>query len=224
MKKYLKAVAVALSFTAIALFCSCNTKPDYYSYVSDLRKDVFIGENDDFGAVAWAGTREKPFAADGVAQKTSLNVTVKVTARKEYGDRIEATINYDENEYTAPLSFHPVKSAMCASFDVDVLPKNQIVVTLVYGENQTSVTLNSALNENTISYTEALEKAIKHCSKFVKEYSEKDKFNAEISVRLLSEKGNNYYYVGFVAKSGEKTAVLLDGETGDVLAEKSAKA
>lgn len=223
MKKHAKRLIVILLISALsALFASCTKEPDYFSYVSDLRKDVFIGENENFGVIAWSGARETPYAADGVPQKTALDITLKVTAKREYGDRITAKINYDEYEYAAPLSFHPVKSAMAASVTVDVLPKKEMTVTLIYGDEQETLSLSSALRDNTISYTEALEKGVKHCSKFVKAHTDGDKFNAEISVRLLAEKNNNYYYVGFVAKNGEKIAVLLDGETGEVLAEKTA--
>lgn len=222
MKKHAKKIIALLLSLTCALLISCTQEPDYFSYVSDLRKDVFIGESENFGVIAWPGARETPYAADGVPQKTSLNVTLKVTAKREYGDRITATIRYDEYEYTAPLSFHPVKSAMAASFTVDVLPKKEISVTLIYGDEQETLALPSAMREGTVTYTEALEKGIKHCSKFVKAHTDGDKFNAEISIRLLAEKSNNYYYVGFVAKNGEKIAVLLDGETGEVLAEKTA--
>ena len=220
MKKLITIIAIITLVISAASLFACKTKIDYFSYVSDLRKDVFVGENDMFGVTVWAGARENPYASDGIRNETSLNLTIKVVCKKETGDKITATVAYDENEYTRDLSFHPVKSAMATSFDVKVLPEKQLTVKLDYGEESCTLTLDSALAEGTVSYTEALEKAAEHCADYVKRHTEKGNLKAEISVRLLAENGNNYYYVGFTATDGEKKAVLIDGETGSVLAEK----
>ena len=37
---------------------------------------------------------------------------------------------------------------------------------------------------------------------------------------LLCENGKNYYYVGFICDKGLKKAYLIDGVTGEVIAEK----
>lgn len=205
----------------LTIFAACNPKPDCFSYISDLRKDVFVAEDETFGVVVWAGARETPYAADGIKNETRLNITVKVTAKKETGDKITAVIAYGDNEYTQDLAFHPVKSAMACSFDVNVLPEKQVVVKLIYGDQSCTLTAISALNEDTIPYTEALKKATDYCAEYIEKHTENGKLKAEISVRLLTENGNNYYYVGFTATDGEKKAVLIDGETGSVLAEKN---
>lgn len=210
---------IALAMSALSLF-ACKTKIDYFSYVSDLRKDVFVGENELFGVTVWAGARETPYASDGIRNETSLNLTIKVVCKKETGDKITATVAYNENEYTRDLSFHPVKSAMSTSFDVKVLPEKQLTVKLDYGEESSTLTLDSALSDDTVPYTVALEKAADHCADFINRHTEKGNLKAEISVRLLAENGNNYYYVGFTATDGEKKTVLIDGENGSVLAEK----
>ena len=110
---------------------------------------------------------------------------------------------------------------MACSFDVNVLPEKQVVVKLIYGDQTCTLTALSALNEDTIPYTEALKRATDYCAEYITSHTENGKLKAEISVRLLTENGNNYYYVGFTATDGEKKAVLIDGETGSVLAEKN---
>jgi len=219
-KTALLITALLVASVFICALCGCNGKPDYYSYVSDLRKDIFVGENDLFGVVVWAGARENPYASDGVKNPTKLNLTIKVTQKSETGDKITAEIAYDEYRFVKELSFHPVKFAMASSFDVNVLPEKQMTVKLIYGDQSTELTLTSALNENTVAYSKALDSACNYCGDFIKRHTKKGKLEAEITVRLLAENGNNYYYVGFVGADGEKKSVLLDGENATVLADK----
>ena len=200
MKKLIRIIAIITLIISVASLFACKTKIDYFSYVSDLRKDVFVGENDMFGVTVWAGARENPYASDGIRNETSLNLTIKVVCKKETGDKITATVAYDENEYTRDLSFHPVKSAMATSFDVKVLPEKQLTVKLDYGEESCTLTLDSALAEGTVSFNKALEKAAEHCADYVKRHTEKGNLKAEISVRLLAEN----------AEKQAQTASVLD--------------
>ena len=95
---------------------------------------------------------------------------------------------------------------MSASVNVNVLPEKQVIIKLLYGSEICTITLNSALNSNTVSYFDAVNKAVDYCADYIKNHT---------------ENGNNYYYVGFFATDGEKKAVLVDGETCTVLAEKN---
>lgn len=221
MKKIiLKSIAFITLIVCVFTVFGCKGKPDYFAYISDLRKDIFVGENDDFGVTVWAGARETPYASDGIKNETALCITLKVVRKTEKKDKITATIYYDSNEYKKDLEYHPVKSAMSASLNVNVLPEKTITIKLEYGDESCTLTLDSALNDDTIPYAEALNKAVSYCDDYIKKHTENNKFNAEISVRLLAENGNNYYYIGFVGTNGEKKAVLIDGENGSVLAKK----
>ena len=124
---------------------------------------------------------------------------------------------YEKNQYKIIAYSHPLHSySFCR-----LQPEKQVVVKLIYGDQSCTLTALSALNEDTIPYTEALKRATDYCAEYITSHTENGKLKAEISVRLLTENGNNYYYVGFTATDGEKKAVLIDGETGSVLAEKN---
>ena len=101
------------------------------------------------------------------------------------------------------------------------LPERSITIDIVCGENTTTVTLYSKLNEDTISYTDALKKATDKASDFLKEHTKKGVLKAEIAIRLLCENDKNFYYVGFICEEGLKRAYLIDGKTGEIIAEKN---
>lgn len=220
LRRVLLGVAALALITVCFFGASCKRKIDYFSYVSELRKDVFAGENERFSVVVWAGAREKPYAADGIKNQTGLSLTVKVIRKDDTGEAVSVVVKFDDKSYEAKTGFHPVKSALCAEIDVDKLPEKQLICEVSCGETSDVITLSSKKNENTISYGEALEKAALKASEFLKANTKNGRLSAEIAVKLLCENDRNYYYVSFLSVSGEKKAYLVDGEDGSILAER----
>lgn len=206
--------------TVMATLSACNSKPDYLSYVSELRKDVFIGEQDNFCVVVYAGSKESPATFDGIKQDTLLCLGFKIIQKEEVGSQLTVKFTVGDKQYSAPLTFNPVKSTLFCDVEVAALPEKSLAVEICYGESSTVVNTTSQLNENTVSYTKALESAASKGEAFLKEHTQKGVLKAEIVIRLLCENGKNYYYVGFICDKGLKKAYLIDGVTGEVIAEK----
>ena len=225
MKKTLsRALSIFICLTAICytlVFTACNPKPDYISYVSELRKDIFTGEQDNFSVVIYSGTKESPAVFDGIKNQTALTLTFKVTCKEEVGESIKICFETGNKKYEKTLDFNPVKSTLCCDVEVNALPEKELAVTLCYGESSTVVNTLSRLKENTISYTKALESAAEKASDFLSEHTEGGTLKAEIVLRLLCENDRNYYYVGFVCEEGLKRAYLVNGENGEIIAEKT---
>jgi hypothetical protein len=200
---------------------ACNTQPDYLSYVSELRRDVFIGEKDNFCVVVYAGMKESPALFDGIKQNTTLCLGFKIIQKEETGSQLTVKFTINNKNYTAPLTFNPVKSTLFCEVEVSALPEESLEVEICYGDKSTVITAASQLNENTISYTKALESAVKKGADFLKDHTKKGVLQAEIVIRLLCERGKNYYYVGFICEKGLKKAYIIDGENGEVIAEKN---
>ena len=214
--------ALLLTFLIIPFTLSaCSTEPDYLSYVSELRKDVLIGEKDNFSVVVYAGTKESPALFDGIKQNTTLCLGFKIIQKEETGSQLTIKFTVGNKSYSAPLTFNPVKNTLFCDVEVSALPEKSLDVEICYGEKNTLITTSSQLNENTISYTKALESAVNKGSSFLKEHTEKGILKAEIVIRLLCERGKNYYYVGFICEKGLKRAYLIDGANGEVIAEKN---
>lgn len=222
MNYSLKKIAfLPLLFAFILVFSSCYSQPDYLSYVSDLRKDLFWGENETFGVIVWAGARETPFAEDGIKNETALCLTVKITQKEETGEQLGIKITYGDKTYENKTKFHPVRSACMCEIPVNVLPEKELTAQIIYGEKTQTLTLTSKLADNTIKYSEALKKATDDAAAFLKKNTENGKLKAEITVRLICENNRNYYFIGFVSEQGEKIAYLIDGENATILAKKN---
>ncbi len=215
-------LAFVLLLTACfcAVLSACNQKPDYLSSVSELRKDVFVGEKDNFCVTVYSGSKEDPTVFDGIKNQTVLSLTFKVTQKEEVGKQLTLKFQTGDKRYTAPLDFDPVKSTLSCDVVVSALPERTFDVEICDGEQSTVVTTISKLNENTISYVKALEIATEKNKTFLSSHTKNGVLNCEIIIRLLCENERNYYYVGFVCDGGLKVAYLLNGETGEIIAEK----
>lgn len=219
--KFLKVFLLAiLIFTFSLPLYACNNQTDYFSYVSELRKDIFTAENENLSVAIYSGAKETPAIFDGVKNDTGLLLGVKVIFIEEPSSAVSVTVCYDDKSYEIPLEFHPVKRALAGKTSVANLPEKQVEVTVTYGETSVNLTAVSRLNQNTISYTKALAVATKEAQTFIKENTVSGVLQAEIVIRLLLENDKNYYYVGFVTQEGLKLAYLIDGESGEILARK----
>lgn len=209
---------------AITLLCSClfacKQKVDYFSYVSELRKDIFTAENDEVSLLVYAGAKENPAIFDGVKNETRLIVGVKAIFNEEPQTAVTAKICFNDKNYELPLDFHPVKRALAGEVEVPVLPENSVEVVLCYNQTEVCLTANSRLNQDTIAYSDALDSVTKKADDFFKEHTKNGVLKAEIVIRLLCEQNKNYYYVGLVCAEGLKRSYLVDGTTGEVVAEK----
>lgn len=211
---FIIATIVLLNLTA------CKQNIDYFSYVSELRKNIFTAQNEQLSLLVYAGAKENPAIFDGVKNETRLILGVKVIFNEEPQTAIVATLCFDDKSYELPLDFHPVKRALAGEIEVPVLPEKSVDVVLCYDQKEVCLTASSRLNENTISYSKALDSVTPKADDFFKEHTKNGILKAEIIIRLLCEQNKNYYYVGLVCEEGLKRSYLVDGISGEVVAEK----
>ena len=220
LKKSVKAFIIAAILLLSLVFPACAQETDYFSCVSELRSDVFCGETDNFSATVYSGFKEKPYLHDGEKGETALTLTVRLFEKQKVDEEIKIKIEFGGETYEKALDFDPVSHSLSCDAEVNSLPEKTLNLTVCYGETAIIIELKSKRNDDTITYTAALEKATQKAADFLKQNSANGSFNGEISIRLLCENDRNYYYVGFIIKSGLKQAYLIDGKSGEVLAEK----
>lgn len=222
--KLLKSVAAIISALALSLvfanLAACKNQTDYFCYVSELRSNVYFGEDGNFALTVYSGLREKPFNHDGEAGEHALTLTFKLFMKEKVNEAVKLKYQINGANYQTQLAYDATSSALSCVAEVSALPETPLDVTVFYGENAVLIKTASLLNEDTITYLTALKNATDKAADFIKQNSESSRFKGEISVRLLCENGRNYYYVGFILKDGLKLAYLLDGKSGEILAEK----
>ena len=100
---------------------------------------------------------------------------------------------------------------------MEVFPETSVSVRIVWEGGEQELTATSVKNEKTLSVDEALGFAVKAEKDAVARMTKGGSFYGEFYVRLL-RRNTNYYYVGIVDTDGKTISLLLNSETGEVLA------
>lgn len=203
-----------LPLLLLPLLCGCG-KYDYFAHVSDLRSDLFLAETERFTLTVSCVMREKPYLDDGIASAASP-VVEAVLAEKELSGAEYEIYFLEDVPRGGDMSFRSVTGDYYYSRSVETFPEHSLSVRVVCGEEATELVATSVKTENTLTPEEALEKATDAEQEALSKLLSNGVLHAEFHVRLL-RRDKNYYYVGIISEQSV-ISLLLDSETGDVLA------
>ena len=189
---------------------------DYSAHISETRSDVFCAETQEFSLTLSCLSREYPYASDGVAANKSDLVEISLTSYLEGVSAFRVTV-LTEEPYGGEMSFRNARGDYFYSQSVKKFPENTLSVRVEWGEEKREIAATSVKTPSTLSVKEALDCAIKAERKTVDAMTQNGKFNGEFRVRLL-KRDKTYYYVGIVGKDGGELSLLLDAESGALLA------
>lgn len=207
------ALACALPVFSLA---SCAEKEDPLAYVSELRANLFTARNDGLSLTVYAVEKEYPYAADGVARKTSPRTELYISGLSgEKNCSVSFRINGES--YGGDASYDNATAKFTYSRTLDCSEAEAIPVTVAYGDTAYELNALSVRTENTLSPTQALANAKRTEAERFKALERKNGFAGEIRLRLIYETAP-FYYIGLIDREGKEFSMLLDAETGKLLA------
>jgi hypothetical protein len=207
-----------LFFPLFFLF-GCSKEVDYFSYVSELRNNVFLAQNETFSLRIFSVLKETPYEADGIPKEISHRAEFYLSAPS--GDKdYELSFTLNEKTYTAALSYDNVKGEYYYFQTLDISEFDRIDCTLVCDNQTTPLFAQSVKTKTTLSPRDILDKVKASEPTLFSSLTDKYGFAGEIYLRLLYEDAP-YYYVGIIDRNGNASAFLLNGETGKILAKRN---
>lgn len=214
MKK--AALFLLVPLLSLVLLAGCKGT-DYTKHLSDVRSDLFAAETEDFSLTISCITRETPYAADGVACNTLklIEIAVKPSESTDGSKSYRIALS-GEPAISGELSYRTVKGDYFLSQGVSAFPEGSVTVRLSEDGKTTELTATSVRTEKTLSPEEALNFAVDAERELLGRMTAGNTFEGEFTVRLM-RRSRNYYFVGITGKK-ENAALLLDAETGEVLA------
>lgn len=217
VKKRLCFFAMALLFLALILpLSACSKSVDYFSYVSELRDNVFIAQSQDYSLRVYSVAKEHPYIADGVKNDVSRRAEFYLCAPSGNENH---TISFSVNgeAFQGELSYDNVKGEYYyfCSLDISFLQEIECVFTTEHGSF--SLVAKSIKTPATLTAQSVLNCVINSQVELFSSLTDEYGFAGEIYLRLLYE-DSPYYYVGVIERNGNVTAFLLNGETGKILA------
>ena len=210
MKKLSSLILVAGLFP---LLVACKQAPDYFTYVSELRSDLFVASEEEFSLTVACISREYPYINDGI--KATLSNVVEITLE---GDADEYSVYIlGEEHMGGEMSFRNTRGDFYYSQGVKSFPEGSVSLRVEWENNSREIVATSVKTESTLSPKEALKYALEGEQATLQRMSADGGFRGEFYVRLL-RRDKNYYYVGIVDTNGKMISLLLDSESGKVLA------
>lgn len=213
MKKFL--VVVLTCLMPLLLLTGCGGY-DYFEHVSDEKSDLFLAETDEFTLTVSCCTRENPYLLDGVACTKSKLVDAVLAERQPTGAEYEIYFLEDVPK-GGDMSFRSVTGDYSYTRSVEEFPSGSVSLRVVKNGTPLDLVATSVKTERTLSTSAALQKAIDAEKERVDALTRDGVFYGEFHVRLL-RRDKNYYYVGIIDEQGGILSLLLDSETGEVLA------
>lgn len=214
--KRICACCIALIFPFI--FTACNRKTEYFSYVSELRDNVFLGECEQISLRAFSLIKESPYLTDGIPCETNVRTEVYVVAPS--ADKVcEIAFNVGGTPFAGEMSYDNVKGEYFYACPVSTSLLTSIEFSISYGEEAYTITANSVRESQTLSPKDTLNAVVNAETELFSNLTDKYGFTGEIYMRLIYEE-TPFYYVGVIERNGNVTAFLLNANTGKIIAKR----
>lgn len=224
MKKFFNAKRATVFLFFVSLLCifplfpSCKKQVDPFSYVSELRDNIFLAETDAFSLKIYSVIKETPYFADGIKQETTRRTEVYLLA-PEGNQNYSFTVTVGGKPYGGEMSFDNVKTEYYWSCTLDVSALSSLDCVIAYETERVAIKANSVLSGKELAPKAVLRILREENQELFSSLTDKYGFAGEIYIRLIYEE-NTYYYVGIIDRKGKIHAFLLNATTGKTLAKR----
>ena len=209
----------SFSFCLFPYLTACKKTIDYFSYVSELRDNIFLAESEDFSLRIYSVQKESPYIADGIPQESSARTELYLLAPTNC-EPYSIHFNIAGKEYGGELSYDNVKSEYYLYLSLDLSKEKSLSCRLEYNAECVELEANSVLCGEEIPPKTLLQNLQTENADLFSAMTDKYGFCGEIYFRLIYE-GSPYYYVGIIHRNGEITAFLINAKTGKTLARRN---
>ena len=203
---------------SIPFFGACNQKIDYFDYVSELRRDIYLAKEGDFSLRVYALVKENPYAMDGIPKSPSPRMEAYMVAPDGTKD-CHLTLEFDNQIVEGEMSYDNVKGEYFFAHSIDLGNASKLKFTLIYGEETIVLQALSVKNSDVLTTENILQSLVETEGELFRSLTDKYGFSGEIYLRLIYE-DSPYYYVGIIERSGDVHAFLIHAKTGKVLAKR----
>ena len=227
MKK--KILTFLLLAVTILSFTGCGkNNVDLSNYLIEERNTLYTAQDDLYTVTLSNGLREENYSLDGVVGNMvdfAVLTLVKNNSDPLANDTYSYTVTVNENTYTGELVKSETDNSYSADLGINIPTDSTINVKITF----TGYVFDKELENTYSSFAVDKNKAIEIANKELKTELENlttDKNNKiEVVMKLLKDHSNSelktyYWYIGIISTSGETLGILIDANSGDVIAKK----
>lgn len=193
--------------------------------ISYFNNQMLVGEDSNFYVEVVDGSREKTLIADGEVGEMAEYCTINVTPiNLDMTNRVLTFKLTGENGvYEGSLE----KSIIGINYNANVEEPQKLGalknITIALGEQKFEYSLSS-INANGIDYKKAVESVYNNCAEDLESMFDGNTFKSEVYIKISCDRSKNpkeyFWFVNVVENSDNMFCVLIDMQTGEVIAKK----
>ena len=223
MKKFYIVLLLPICLMLSVVLVGCNSGNKLMQYLSEYRSDIFMATEGKHSIFASFYEREVPYKADGHVGKKEKTLEVAF-ATEDNTKRYFVAFNYNGKQQQNLLYYDSLQMVHTCYFSL-AEPKDASLQFLIYegqpnGTPLVTLQAKSVRNNNLLPLEKVLAAVEKNEKTLLDSLTQGKQFLGEIYVRLLVEENYCYFYVGIIDRAGKTTALLVDGELGEILAKR----
>ena len=224
MKKII--IAIITTLVAFAFYgCGASQTDLALQNMAEVRYNVFSGENNVYVATFMSGKRESPYVVNGICEKQVEfgMVTIKYKTN-DMPTVAQYELSVGDNIYKGNLEYNNYEGTLMVDIQKVVSDDAQISLKVITNVDEQICTLEPKTKGMEITWRTALDIALESLGDEAKSYISKGKMNGEVYVKIITDLNNSfdnfYWYVSIVGTNGKTNGVIIDPQSGEVIAKK----
>lgn len=193
--------------------------------LSEVRYNIFLAKNDEFTVTFMSGKREIDYEINGYNTKLiDFGIlTLIVNDKKIKKQDIICTLKINNKMYNVDFEQNPYDMSFVSDIKQIVSNFDKLNANLTINKKIYKMELENINSNWNITWEEALKIAISSNKKNISKLIDGKEFCGEAYVKILydDEISNDfYYYVNFVNRNGNNYAVMIEINSGEILAKR----
>ncbi len=216
---------------AIALlgFTACgSSKIDLNDHLIERRNNLFVAEDELYCVSFSSGQHEQNYALDGI--KNAMEDFGILTLNRLDGnplanDTYTYIVTINDQQYTGYLESSAVDNSYSADLAVAVNDDAVINVQISFTGYNINKDLTNVSSSFNVDSSTALSIANEELSEGISNITSDKNVSFEVVMKILKDSSNPegisyYWYVGVVSTNGDTLGILIDANSGDIVAKK----
>lgn len=227
----MKKKILILTMLAVFIFglTACGkSSVNLQDYLIEERNNLFTAQDNLYSVTFSSGMREKNYNYDGkVDEKVEFGVLtlIRNDSNPLANDNYAYTITIDGEELSGVMEKSPVDNSYAVDIGKKVEDTAEINVSIKFTGYTFKQDLINTSKDFSVDKAAAIKLANKELKEDLKNITEDKNNKIEVVMKILKDFSNQdinryYWYIGVISTNGETLGILIDTNSGDIIAKK----
>ena len=197
-------------------------------YLIEERNNLFTAQDNLYNVTFSSGLREKNYNYDGkIDEKVEFGVLtlMRNDSNPLANDNYSYTITINDEEFNGVMEKSPVDNSYAVDIEKGVTNDAKINVKIAFTGYTFNQELTNTSKDFAVDKNAALNIANKELKEDLKNLTSDKNNKIEVVMKILKDFSNQelsrfYWYIGAISTNGETIGILIDTQTGEIIAKK----